>query len=51
LHLDAEAAVRGWIDLPIVFDRLRQTTFRSPHRLMATMLEQDAHRKKKIEEP
>jgi predicted nucleic acid-binding protein len=45
------AAVRGWIDLPTVFNRLRQTTFRSPHRLMATMLEQDAQRKKKIEEP
>jgi predicted nucleic acid-binding protein len=40
------AAARGWIDLPAMFARLRQTTFRSPHRLMATMLEQDALRKK-----
>ncbi|SRR5216683_4153089 len=44
--LDA-AAARGWIDLPAMFGRLRQTTFRSPQRLMATMLEQDAQRKKK----
>jgi predicted nucleic acid-binding protein len=43
--LDA-AAARGWIDLPDVFSRLRQTTFRLPQRLMATMLEQDAQRKK-----
>jgi predicted nucleic acid-binding protein len=41
------AAARGWTDLPSMFSRLRQTTFRSPHRLMATMLEQDAQRKKK----
>jgi predicted nucleic acid-binding protein len=40
------AAARGWVDLPATFARLRQTTFRSPHRLMATMLEQDARRKK-----
>ena len=43
--LDA-AAARGWIDLPDVFSRLRQTTFRLPQRLMTTMLEQDAQRKK-----
>lgn len=42
-----QAAIRGWIDLPAVFDRLRQTTFRSPHRLMAAMLEQHVQRKKK----
>jgi len=41
------AAGRGWIDLPATFSRLRQTTFRSPQRLMATMLEQDALRKKR----
>ncbi len=41
-----DAAAHGWIDLPSMFDRLRQTTFRSPHRLMVTMLEQDAQRKK-----
>jgi predicted nucleic acid-binding protein len=41
------AAARGWIDLSAMFSRLHQTTFRSPQRLMATMLEQDAQRKKK----
>ncbi len=41
------AAARGWIDLTAAFSRLRQTTFRSPQRLMAAMLEQDALRKKK----
>jgi predicted nucleic acid-binding protein len=40
------AAARGWIDLQEMFGRLRQTTFRSPKRLMATMLEHDAQRKK-----
>jgi predicted nucleic acid-binding protein len=40
------AAAHGWIDLSTIFDRLRQTTFRPPHRLMAAMLEQDAQRKK-----
>lgn len=33
-------------DLPTMFSRLRGTTFRSPLRLMAVMLEQDAQRKK-----
>ena len=41
------AAAHGWLDLPTMFTRLRQTTFRSPHRLMDTMLEQDARRRKK----
>jgi hypothetical protein len=40
------AAGHGLIDLQIMFDRLRATTFRSPLRLMTTMLEQDAERKK-----
>jgi predicted nucleic acid-binding protein len=40
------AATRGLVDLQTMFDRLRETTFRSPQRLMATMLEQDAERKK-----
>lgn len=40
------AAAHSLIDLPVMFGRLRQTTFRSPQRLMATMLEQDALRKK-----
>lgn len=40
------AAERGWIDLRAMFGRLRQTTFRVPHRLMETMLDQDAQRKK-----
>jgi len=42
------AAAHEWIDLPAMFERLRQTTFRSPHRLLATMLEQDAQRKKQF---
>ena len=40
------AATRGFVDLQTMFDRLRETTFRSPQRLMASMLEQDAARKK-----
>jgi len=40
------AAVGGWIDLPEIFARLQATSFRSPLRLMARMLEQDALRKK-----
>jgi predicted nucleic acid-binding protein len=40
------AAVRGLVDLQTMFDRLRETTFRSPLRLMESMLEQDAERKK-----
>jgi hypothetical protein len=39
------AAAQGLVDLPIMFERLRQTTFRSPVRLMASMLEQDARRR------
>jgi predicted nucleic acid-binding protein len=41
------AAVRGLIDLQTIFDRLRETTFRSPQRLTASMLEQDAERKRR----
>jgi predicted nucleic acid-binding protein len=41
------AAAQGLVDLPIMFERLRQTTFRSPVRLMASMLEQDARRRKR----
>jgi predicted nucleic acid-binding protein len=40
------AAQRGLLDLPAMFDRLRKTSFRTPQRLMATMLEQDAERKR-----
>ena len=40
------AAARGLIDLSTAFAKLNQTTFRSPARLMATLLEQDANRKK-----
>ncbi len=46
--LDA-AAIHGWLDLPAMFARLRQTTFRAPHRLMAVVLEQDARRKNRSE--
>ncbi|SRR5713101_670814 len=41
------AASHGLVNLETMFDRLRQTTFRLPLRLMAHMLEQDAQRKEK----
>jgi len=41
------AAAHGLVDLRTMFDRLRATTFRSPVRLMVSMLEQDAERKKR----
>lgn len=40
------AAARGWIDLQEMFKRLRASTFRSPLRLMARMLEEDALRER-----
>jgi predicted nucleic acid-binding protein len=40
------AAANGWINLSETFTRLRATSFRSPLRLMARTLEQDALRKK-----
>jgi len=43
------AALRGLINLQAMFDRLRETTFRSPLHLMASMLEHDAERKKRQE--
>ena len=43
------AAAHGLVDLQTMFDRLRATTFRSPVRLMVSMLEQDAARKKRQE--
>jgi predicted nucleic acid-binding protein len=43
------AAAHGLVDLPTMFDRLRATTFRSPVRLMVSMIEQDAERKKRRE--
>ena len=46
--LDA-AAARGWLDLPEMFERLNRTSFRSPRKVMASMLEQDARRRKKDE--
>lgn len=39
-----EGAARGWIDLSEMFRRLNATTFRSPRRLMALMLEENARR-------
>jgi predicted nucleic acid-binding protein len=45
------AAVRGLVDLRTMFVRLGETTFRSPLRLMASMLMQDAERKKLHEGP
>jgi len=44
------AAVHGLVDLQTMFDRSRATTFRSPLRLMVSMLEQDAERKKRQED-
>jgi predicted nucleic acid-binding protein len=40
------AALRGLVDLQTMFDRLRETTFRSPLQLMAALLGQDAKPKK-----
>jgi predicted nucleic acid-binding protein len=40
------AAIRGLVDLRVMFDRLRTTTFRSPIQLMSSMLEEDTRRKK-----
>jgi hypothetical protein len=42
-----QAASRGWIDLAVAFDRLKQTSFRCPHALMSTLLEEDQQRKQK----
>jgi predicted nucleic acid-binding protein len=39
------AAAHGLIDLQTMFERLRTTTFRSPARLMVSMLKQDAERR------
>jgi hypothetical protein len=41
------AAAHGLVDLQTMFDRLRATAFRSPRRLMVSMLEQDAERRKR----
>ncbi len=40
------AAARQWVDLRLMLERLGKTTFRPPLRLMATMLERDAQRKR-----
>jgi len=45
------AASRGLVDLSSMFVRLRDTTFRSPVGLMATMLEQDAIRRERQRQP
>lgn len=45
------ASERGLVHLPTMFERLHRTTFRSPLRLMAKMLEQDAERGKDQEKP
>jgi predicted nucleic acid-binding protein len=45
------AALRGLIDLRMMFDRLHETSFRSPLRLMTSMLEQDAERRKRKQGP
>jgi predicted nucleic acid-binding protein len=43
------AALHGLVNLQTRFDRLRETTLRSPLHLMASMLEHDAERKKRQE--
>jgi predicted nucleic acid-binding protein len=43
------AAAHGLVELQTMFERLRAITFRSPVRLMASMLEQNAERKKRQE--
>jgi hypothetical protein len=43
------AAAHGLVELQTMFERLRETTFRSPVRLMVSMLEQDVERKKRQE--
>src|SRR5260370_42220285 len=43
------ALAHGLVELQTMFERLRATTFRSPVRLMMSMLEQDAERKKRQE--
>ena len=45
--LDA-AAERGLVDLPLMFARLKETTFRMPSKLAVRMLEQDAARKSRL---
>ena len=45
------AAAHGLVDLQIMFDRLRPTTFRSPLRLMGSMLEQDVETEKTSKRP
>ena len=45
------AAERGWISLADVFEKLNQTTFRSPRRLMDEMLRQDAFRRTERKKP
>ena len=41
------AAAHGLVDLQSMFDRLRAHAFRSPRRLMVSMLEQDTERRKR----
>jgi predicted nucleic acid-binding protein len=41
-----DAALRGWLDLPSTFDRLRKTTFRASAKLLQDLLDRDAARKK-----
>jgi predicted nucleic acid-binding protein len=42
-----DAASRGWVDLPSVFECLRQTTFRASPSLLQSFLDRDAERKKR----
>ncbi len=42
-----DAAVRGWVDLPSAFERLRRTTFRVSPSFLQSLLDRDAERKKR----
>ncbi|HEY6270454.1 MAG TPA: hypothetical protein VIX19_00495 [Terriglobales bacterium] len=43
-----DAASRGWVDLPLTFERLRRTTFRASPSLLQSFLDRDAERKKRL---
>lgn len=41
-----DAASRGWLDLPLALERLRQTTFRASPNLLQSFLDRDRQRRK-----
>ena len=42
------AAIKGWIDLPIVIAKLQQTNFRALAELIQKLLDEDAQRKQQV---